>query len=64
MQLKVIAKKHSMYQILIWIMGICSDTTKKQKDRSKRESVCGLLAVLPKYKLQLIFNLVFGTEIF
>lgn len=62
MQVKGIPENHSMSQILIWIMGICSDTTKKQKDR--RESVCGLLAVLPKYKLQLIFNLIFGTEIF
>lgn len=64
MQLKGIPKNHSMYQILIWIMGICSDTTKKQKDRSKRKSGHGLLAALPKYKLQLIFNLIFGTEIF
>lgn len=39
MQPEVTAKKHGVHKILIWIMGICSNTTKRQEDGSKKVSV-------------------------
>jgi len=50
-----------------FLSGLWESALTLQKSRkigAREGSVCGLLAVLPKYKLKLIFVLIFGTEIF